>query len=192
MEHLNVPQPFLRLSLSVNFIRKDGLSAMSCSDLGNAIAHVNRVFYPAGISFYQRDCRFIPYMGDSDPAGQNNERGFHRVSLMDPSSDINVFIVPYIEDNDGTLGYTRFLNSERYIVLGELVSDGGGKFTRFHLGRFSNMMAHEIGHVLGLEHVPTKGDLMFPNQLKDSDPVIGSEDRLSPSEIRAMRSYIQR
>jgi hypothetical protein len=191
MEQIYVPQPLLRVSLTVTSIHREGFSLRTCSDLHASISFINRVFYPAGISVYLKDCRTVPYMKDSHPEGENNERSFHRVSLMDLSADINVFIVPYIEDNDGTLAYTRFLGNERYIVIGEMVYDGDGVYTRFQSGRFSNMFAHEIGHALDLDHVLARGSLMYPSQLKDGDPAVGSEESLSSSEIDIMRGYLR-
>lgn len=184
------PQPVLAVSLHITFIRREGFSVHSCSDLNYVLDFINRVFYPAGISFFLRGCQFFPYMENSDPKGQENERGFHRVSLMDLTSDVNVFVVPYIEDDDGTLAYTRFLGTERYIVIGEVASNHDGTYTRFQRGRFSNMFAHELGHILDLNHVEERGFLMYPSQLKDADPVTGSEEALSASEIHAMRSYL--
>lgn len=192
MVQVYIPQPLLRVSLTVTSVYRGGFSLKTCSDLHVSIDFINRVFYPAGIVFYLKDCKTVPYMKDSHPGGENNERSFHRESLMDLSADINIFIVPYIEDNDGTLAYTRFLGNERYIVIGEMVYDGDGVYTRFQSGRFSNMLAHEIGHALDLEHVLTGGSLMYPSQLKDGDPAIGSEESLTASEIGVMRKYLER
>lgn len=184
------PQPVLRLSMSVNIIFKEGHSSKSCSDMDFSLSYVNRVLSPAGINVSLRGCRVIPYLENSDPGGLENEESFHRDSLMDEGADINVFVIPTIPSNDGTLAYTRFFNNERYIVIGETVYDGNKVYIRFQPGRFSNMLVHEIGHLLGLEHVDTRGSLMYPSQLKDMDPQIGVEEFLSQSEINAMRSYI--
>lgn len=189
-EQIFIPQPVLAVSLHITFIRREGFSVHSCSDLNYVLDFINRVFYPAGISFFLRGCRFFPYMKDSDPKGERNEKGFHRASLMDLTSDVNVFVVPYIEENDGTLAYTRFLGVERYIVIGEVASNNDGTYTRFQQGRFSNMFAHELGHILDLDHVGERGFLMYPSQLKDADPISGSEEALSASEIQTMRSYL--
>jgi hypothetical protein len=184
-------QPILRLSMSINIIYKEGHSVKTCSDMDYSLAYVNRVLFPAGITVSLRGCRVIPYLENSDPEGLENEESFHRDSLMDPGADINVFVIPTIPSNDGTLAYTRFFKDERYIVIGETVYDGEKVYIRFQPGRFSNMLVHEVGHLLGLEHVDTRGSLMYPSQLKDIDPQVGGEEFLSTSEINSMRSYIR-
>lgn len=183
------PSPIYRLSLNTNVPR---CSKITCPIFANFIVpEINRLWAPAGIQFYLKRC--VEYIPENKPHWSHNaygqsESALDRRFLTDPNSDINLFIVTVAtyDNHRPTLGYACGNDDgAKYIVVGEKHLD---RNTIYPLKRFSNTLAHEIGHFLGLDHNTRRNFLMYANPESLEDPLPGREEKLSSMEISTART----
>lgn len=191
--------PCRELDMSVNLIQGRG-SHLTCALLHAwVLPYINRVWSKAGIYIHMKACRVekvatpplvIPGINPDD-----EELLFNRRVLTDLKAHINVFIVPRMTDRTliqtQVTGYTLKIgegpnyDGQAYIVMAELVPE------RVNLFRFANTLAHEIGHLLGLDHNTTNpGYLMTAYTGSRHDPAPGQEEGLAGWEITRVRAFV--
>ena len=200
--------PVIDLSISVTLVR--GVrSSMTRGDFNNFIIPIcNRIWHKAGIQFSLLGWQETPYGLEvhHDNSFMDPE-AFDPDFLLDRRADLNVFILPF---SIGTrLGCCRSnmesfnINTSRgfvdrlhsYIVLYEEKYNRllGGRRERFNLGTLGRVLAHEIGHSLGLGHVEghdsaAMKSLMYGGYACTGDPLPGGIEGLSPQEIAHARN----
>lgn len=187
--NVDTPTPIYNLAMNVNIIR-GGSSAITCNHISNVvIPYVNGIWANAGINIYLKSCRCVTSIPNCNPtATKPAERVFNRRFLTDQESYLNVFIVPEtLFINSAGYTVTRY-TGEGYIVMGEMANN-----RRWNLGRFSNILSHEIGHMLGIKnHNPDPKFLMHYKNAHWNDPYPGNENSLSYNEIQIARFYAAR
>lgn len=192
---LDAPTPLLRLSMSVNIIRRDGpdgTSQLTCWHFNNyVVPYLNRVWEPAGIQFWVKSSREVdeirrPLHETSLPI----EALFHRPFLTDRQAFFNIFVVQKTEDPGFTVSRPTHNPGAHFIVIGE-----NSNRSTYSLGRIANTLAHELGHALDLGHVTNPRNLMFYQAAYTWDPVPQIEEELNAQQIdtaraRALRGVI--
>lgn len=153
----------MKINVSFNLIRTtvcDDItcvkSAVTCGRFTTRmIRRLNEIFKQADIQFDLVLCS--PVVGtDVDFNGNftHIEESFEQERLF-VNDVINVFVVPAIDD--GVNAY--HVNEDKsFIVLGERDPYTWKRFSSADMG---SVLAHEIGHDLGLGHHPTKDNLMY-------------------------------
>lgn len=182
-----LPKPInINLSVTVTMI---STRRLTCQIMRNDIlTYVNNVWSAAGISIYVKSCNsIIGQDGIGDPNANWPERNFDRKALTDPSSQINLFVVHEVEE--GNSGYTirQLEGNDEYYGASYMVIGEGTRTVDWGVARIANTLAHEIGHVLGLEHHNTPNHLMNTHAASDADPMNGTEEALMDSEINKAR-----
>lgn len=160
-------------------IIRDEQTAMTCYlVITKFLPYINRVYATAGLRFWLKSCKSVNAIDNEE-----GESKFDRRSLTDQSA-LNVFII-----SKGEMGYTSMYSDGRgYIMLSEMDVDS----VRWNLGRLANTLAHEIGHILGLEHNPRRGFLMYPVSDSNEGPLHGQEEKISSDEIMTIREWALR
>lgn len=178
---MSINNKIISLGMVVNFIVGGG-SYLDCYLLDHVIIpYVNDVWSVAGIKIYRKKCsRRLEIKKKGGYVYHEEELLFDRRVLTDPSVPINVFVVS--KSNSGVHGYTTTRENgiyhQGFIVMMEFQEND-----TLNLDRFSNTLAHEIGHLLGLVHNDRPGYLMYPDVLGDGT----DERKLFLHEIRKAR-----
>jgi len=132
----------------------------------------------------------VDYFGMSEaPAGDLAEINSHfeayelTAGFSGPNEDaLDVFIVADYDVDDQEAGLAAVdvpCNKDLYLMTGAVL---GKRWTGIPLGgvTLGQVMAHEIGHLLGLDHVTNVGNLMFPTS---------SGTDLAPSQGEVVRGH---
>lgn len=136
----------------------------TCTKLRNTVVpKINSIFQDSNIRFVMDECKTVKAEKETGPVfDDGNIRAIERLFDQEPIYDhgsINVFIVPLISNY--TNAYT-LLTKNSFIVMADSVElEDGCKLQP--IKDFSVILAHEIGHDLGLPHVSQKlKNLMTP------------------------------
>ena len=183
-----VPEPQLKAYLSVNIIRsviRDGKkraeTKFSCSDIQNDVLDIiNHIYAPANIKFNIRDCKIMKADEVTSSVYTDDVRDVEKLFATKKNfkrDAVNIYLVPII--SDGTNAY-QFGTKESFIVQGEHDPEDWGKFSKMQLGI---LLAHEIGHDLGLEKHSTDPD----NLMYSIGP---GKYNLEPKQISKIRSRV--
>lgn len=130
----------------------------TCQEMHTALARVNDIYRQAKIKFNIKTCKQVVALPVSDKVYDPKmidkiEDLFDDLNIYDNTA-VNVFVVPIIAD--GTNAY-QVEAMESYIVSG---ASDPLTCQKQPSSRFATVLAHELGHELGLMHTTSGNNLM--------------------------------
>ncbi len=181
----------INLEMRLHLLQSSELAALDATltddEVGEVIQAVNEVWAQAGVVWHTERIVRERALNPNVFRQVLNDRSGNSTSLVAavlPSENLrpdiwNVFL---IRDFGGTIGGV-YLPSNRVVVSAELDPLGNRDLS----GATARILAHELGHSLGLNHVPciAAGNLMA------AGCPLGTRTQLEPAQIRTTRQQAE-
>lgn len=179
MSSLNCPKYVVRVYF--HFVKMNGNPGYSSSDVSTLMGHLNNTFNGYGISFIHAGDR--DWYSDTWANTNTPDQSFEYGVFNDPASNpqpnaINLYILP---KNVKATGGKGLINQNKLWVAGTRIVKFNCIYTPYEVP-LTRVVAHEMGHCLGLQHTNDvadgDGDNLSDTPLDYSD----KEECVDPSD----------